>query len=290
MSLLQHIGKFFCFGYYVLNLFFHLLAFVLSYQFILSLFEAFQFYVRTSHPLKKVRLEKSGLLYLGSLEWTALALVNYTVQWRVAFSCYYSWKLHFTALNWNVWIWQDAIYEIHCMKQTENMKTWTAKSQLLYYHTTYYSWSYVVDSAHECFAETFSHSKISQHQASFKHENFTVCMISQHIEWGLVKKTTYHTSVKVTSLMTSQWCHGWMVTSHSNFCDDSITAKADNDITKSTGTTILQTSTSSSSTPYTPYRTQCCHSTLTSFPYEKNEKSLHFPTQSETTNAICNHL
>jgi len=27
---------------------------------------------------------------------------------------------------------------------------------------------------------------------------------------------------------------------------------------------------------------QCCHSVLTSFPYNKNEKSLHFPTQTET--------
>jgi len=41
------------------------------------------------------------------------------------------------------------------------------------------------------------------------------------------------------------------MTSHANFRDDSIMAKADNDITKSTGTTLLQTS----STPYTPYRT-----------------------------------
>jgi len=31
---------------------------------------------------------------------------------------------------------------------------------------------------------------------------------------------------------------------------------------------------------------QCCHSILTSFPYNKHEKSLHFPTQSETKNAI----
>jgi len=29
------------------------------------------------------------------------------------------------------------------------------------------------------------------------------------------------------------------MTSHANFCDDGITAKADNDITKSIGTTIL---------------------------------------------------
>ena len=32
-----------------------------------SPFEVFQFYARTSHPLKKVRLEKSGSLYLGPL-------------------------------------------------------------------------------------------------------------------------------------------------------------------------------------------------------------------------------
>jgi len=32
-------------------------------------------------------------------------------------------KLHFTALNWNIAIWLDTTYEIHCMKQMENMKT-----------------------------------------------------------------------------------------------------------------------------------------------------------------------
>jgi len=31
---------------------------------------------------------------------------------------------------------------------------------------------------------------------------------------------------------------------------------------------------------------QCCHSVLTSFTSNKNEKSLHFPTQAETKNAI----
>jgi len=34
-----------------------------------------------------------------------------------------SWKLHFKALHWNIKIWQDATWEIHYMKQTENMKT-----------------------------------------------------------------------------------------------------------------------------------------------------------------------
>jgi len=38
------------------NFFFHLCVYVLSYQLILCLFEAFQSYARTSHPLKKVRL------------------------------------------------------------------------------------------------------------------------------------------------------------------------------------------------------------------------------------------
>jgi len=43
-----------------------MLAFILSQQVILCLFEVFQFYARTSHPLKKVRLEKSGSLFLFS--------------------------------------------------------------------------------------------------------------------------------------------------------------------------------------------------------------------------------
>jgi len=43
----------FCIGCYVQNMSFHLLALTLSYQLIKCLFEAFQFYARTSHPLKK---------------------------------------------------------------------------------------------------------------------------------------------------------------------------------------------------------------------------------------------
>jgi len=65
MSLVQHICKFFCLGCYVQNLFFHLLAFILWYQHILCFFDAFQFYARISHPVKKVPLEKSGSLFLG---------------------------------------------------------------------------------------------------------------------------------------------------------------------------------------------------------------------------------
>jgi len=37
----------------------------LSYQIILSLFKAFEFYARTSHPLKKTAAGKVGSLYLG---------------------------------------------------------------------------------------------------------------------------------------------------------------------------------------------------------------------------------
>jgi len=51
--------------------------------------------------------------------------------------------------------------------------------------------------------------------------------------------------------MTSQRHHGLVMTSHANFHDNTITAKGDNDITKSSGTTILQTS----STPHTLCRT-----------------------------------
>jgi len=58
----------FCFGFSVQNLYFHLIAFILSQQVILSLFEFFQFYARTSHPLKKIRLVKSGSLYLGHFQ------------------------------------------------------------------------------------------------------------------------------------------------------------------------------------------------------------------------------
>jgi len=69
-----------------------------------------------------------------------------------------------------------------------------------------------------------------------------VTRMLQSVQTGLMKKTTYHTSGKVTSLMTSQWRHGWVMMSHGSFRDDSITAKAYNDVTKSTGATILQTS------------------------------------------------
>ena len=88
---------------------------------------------------------------------------------------YCSWKLHFTAFNWSNEIWQDAIYAIHCMKQTENMKNLNSiKSQLHYHHATYYSCSYVVNFSHEYFMETDLHLQISLHQASLKHENFTL--------------------------------------------------------------------------------------------------------------------
>jgi len=48
------------------------------------------------------------------------------------------------------------------------------KSQLHYYHATYYSCSYVVNSIHEYFMETDLLLQISQHQARLKHNNFTV--------------------------------------------------------------------------------------------------------------------
>jgi len=48
------------------------------------------------------------------------------------------------------------------------------KSQLHYYHSTYYSCSYVVNFIHEYFMETDLHLQISQPQGSLKHENFTL--------------------------------------------------------------------------------------------------------------------
>jgi len=47
-------------------------------------------------------------------------------------------------------------------------------SQLHYYYTTYYSYSYVVNSVHEYFAVTHSHLQIVQHKTSLKDANFTV--------------------------------------------------------------------------------------------------------------------
>jgi len=44
------------------------------------------------------------------------------------------------------------------------------KSQLHYYHTIYYSCSYVVNSVHEFFAVTDLHLQITQHQSSLTHE------------------------------------------------------------------------------------------------------------------------
>jgi len=94
------------------------------------------------------------------------------MQCNKQYICFCSWKLHFTALNLSIKIWQDATYEIHCMKQKyENLNS--MKSHLHYNRTTYYRCSYVVSSIHEYFAVTDSHLQISQHQASLKHENST---------------------------------------------------------------------------------------------------------------------
>jgi len=64
------------------------------------------------------------------------------------------------------------------MKQTKNMKNLNSiKSQLHYHHATYYSCSYIVNFIHNFihhFMETDIRLQISQHQASLKHENFTL--------------------------------------------------------------------------------------------------------------------
>jgi len=62
------------------------------------------------------------------------------------------------------------------MKQTENMKRkeYEITATLLPHNTLAYSCSYIVSSVHEYFAVTDPHLQISQHQASLKHEIFTV--------------------------------------------------------------------------------------------------------------------
>jgi len=53
-------------------------------------------------------------------------------------------------------------------------KEYEITATLLPHNTLAYSCSYIVNSVHEYFAVTDSHLQISQHQATFKHENFTV--------------------------------------------------------------------------------------------------------------------
>jgi len=55
------------------------------------------------------------------------------------------------------------------------------KSQLHYHHATYYRCSSVVNFIHEYFMETDLHLQISQHEASLKHENFTLISQLHHI-------------------------------------------------------------------------------------------------------------
>jgi len=74
------------------------------------------------------------------------------------------------------------------------------KSQLHYYHTAYYSCSYVVNSVHEHFAVKDSLLQILQHQERLKHENFAVSFLSQlhHIT------TTKHFSENIVVHFTLQ--------------------------------------------------------------------------------------
>ena len=75
------------------------------------------------------------------------------------------------SMNWNIKsnIW-NSLHETN--GKYENLNN--MKSQLHYCDTTYYSFSYVVNAVHEYFEVTYSHLQISQHQASLRHQNFTV--------------------------------------------------------------------------------------------------------------------
>jgi len=77
------------------------------------------------------------------------------------------------------------------MKQMENMckpKEYEITGTLLQRNTLAYSCCCIANSVHEYFAVTDSHLQISQHQASFKHENFTV---SYHSYTTLLPQNIY---------------------------------------------------------------------------------------------------
>jgi len=67
----------------------------------------------------------------------------------------------------NIW---NSLHETNVIYESLS----SIKSQAYYYHATYCSCTYVVNSVYEYLVETDSHLQISQRQASLKHENFTV--------------------------------------------------------------------------------------------------------------------
>ena len=77
-------ASFFSFGCYVQNLFFHLLVHILSCYLVWYLFEVFQFYARTSFPLKKVLLEKSGAHFrlIKQMKYEKLFLAMDYIAWH----------------------------------------------------------------------------------------------------------------------------------------------------------------------------------------------------------------
>jgi len=97
---------------------------------------------------------------------TALAHVNYPVLFMK--TSFHSIKLK----QWNL-AGCNICKSLHETNgKYENLNS--TKSQLHYHLATYYSCSYVVDFIQEYCMETDLHLQISQHQASLKHENFTL--------------------------------------------------------------------------------------------------------------------
>ena len=97
---------------------------------------------------------------------TALAQVNYALLFKK--TSFHSIKLkQYNLAGCNI---RSSLHETN--GKYENLNS--IKSQLHYHHAIYYSCSCVVNFIHVHFMETDLHLQISQHQASFKYENFTV--------------------------------------------------------------------------------------------------------------------
>jgi len=103
---------------------------------------------------------------MAVLHCTALAYVNYAALFMK--TSFHSIKLKQQNLaGCNIC---NSLHETN--RKYENLNS--TKSQLHYHHALYYSCSYEVNFIQEYFMETDLHLQTSQHQASLKHENFTL--------------------------------------------------------------------------------------------------------------------
>ena len=116
---------------------------------------------------------------------------------------------------------------IHYMKQTENMKLkeYEITATLLPHNTLAYSCSYIVNSVHEYFAVTDSHLQISQHQASLKHEIFTV---SYHSHTTLLPKNILQLQLHFSCRLTLYSSNNLSFTKISVSCNNGLPVRVPN--------------------------------------------------------------